>query len=77
MLKAIILFTVFTSTSVWASRSDKGDSKITYIEVETGKQLSAIEADRATTMDKAVVSCRPVEKVCNERTGKCTIKNVK
>lgn len=77
MFKAIILATVFISSSVYASRSDKGDSKVTYIKVETGKQLSAIEADRATTLDEAVLACKLVEKVCNERTGKCSVKNVK
>lgn len=63
---------------VYAARLEKaGDNKVVYIDVESGKQVDALEADRQTTMDKPVLQCKHVEKVCSERTGKCTIKVMK
>lgn len=59
-----------------ASRLDSGAGTKFYLS-EGGKQINALEADKETTNDKKVFQCQPVEKVCNEKTGKCTIKAVK
>lgn len=59
-----------------ASRTESGAGNKFYLS-ESGKQISALEADKETTSEKKVFQCQPVEKVCNEKTGKCTIKAVK
>lgn len=59
-----------------ASRLDSGAGVKFYLS-EGGKQINALEADKATTNDQKVFQCQPVEKVCNEKTGKCSIKAVK
>ena len=60
-----------------AAKLVSGDNTKIYIEIKSGKRVSAVEADRITTNagdTPEVMQCQPVEKECNERSGKCTIK---
>lgn len=71
------MFMLFAgATHANASRLDSGAGVKFYLN-DSGKQINALEADKETTNDKKVFQCQPVEKVCNEKTGKCTIKAVK
>lgn len=70
-------FMVYLSSPLaHASRLDSGSGQKFYLSSD-GKQINALEADKETTNDKKVFQCQPVEKVCNEKTQKCTIKAVK
>ncbi len=65
-----------------AAHTVSGNNSTVYIDIKTGKQVSAVEADRIATLagpdsPPAVMGCKPMDKECNERTGKCTLKNVK
>ncbi len=77
LIGAFLIGTTVAPSRAIAARLESGKVKTIYIEVSTGNQVSAIEADKLTTNDKAVLGCKAVEKVCNEATGKCSIKNVK
>ncbi len=68
---------VIGTTTAHAVRLDTGNNTMIYIDLKSGKQISAVEADRTATLDGEVLGCKPMEKVCNQRTGKCTLKNVK
>lgn len=72
----VCLFFLYSGAHAHASRLDKGNGTKFYLD-KGGKQINALEADKATTNDQEVFQCQPVEKVCNEKTGKCTIKAVK
>lgn len=77
VLSGLLLISVLWGAMSHAARLEKaGDNKVVYIAVESGKQVDALEADKLTTLDKPVLSCKAVEKVCSERTGKCSIKTV-
>jgi hypothetical protein len=63
----------------YAARLDSGDIKTIYVEAKTGKRLDAVEAfKRGMNADAdEILACKPVEMVCNQRTGKCNLKNAK
>lgn len=80
MKASILIGLLALSFNVHAAKLVSGDNTKIYIEISSGKRISAVDADKITTNagDKpAVMQCQPVEKECNERTGKCTIKVVK
>ena len=72
------LFLIYAGlmASAHASRLDSGAGVKFYLSAD-GKQINALEADKEATLDHKLFQCQPVEKVCNEKTGKCTIKAVK
>lgn len=63
--------------SAFAARVESGNNTKVYLDASNNQRISAIDADKYATNDKPVLQCVPVEKVCNERTGKCTLKVVK
>lgn len=78
LIAGLLLIAFVWGALAHASRLERaGDNKKVFIEVSSGKQISAADADEATTLNKAVLECTPVEKVCSERTGKCAVKKVK
>lgn len=77
MKNLIVASMLLTSSLAFAARQESGNNNKVYFDTASGRQISALEADKAATLDKAVLQCEPVEKVCNERTGKCTLKKVK
>lgn len=79
MNKGLIIILAWSLLSIQyanASRSESGNNKVVYFD-KSGKKISPIEADRLASQDEAVLGCEPMEKVCNERTGKCPLKKVK
>lgn len=82
IFKALVLGATFVilglSAQAHAAKLVSGDNTKIYIDIKSGKRISAVEADKTTTLatgdEPAVMVCQPVEKECNERTGKCTIK---
>lgn len=77
-MKTLLILTIGLTVSLaaHASRSESGAGNKFYL-AEDGKQISALQADVDTTNNKKTFQCQPVEKVCNEKTGKCAIKTVK
>jgi hypothetical protein len=76
VLLVMMSFSMFISFTAHASRTESGAGQKFYLN-DSGKQINALEADKEATNDKKVFQCQPVEKVCNEKTQKCTIKAVK
>jgi hypothetical protein len=77
LVLAVVIASLFINNAHASRMENAGDNKTIYISLDSGKQINAIEADRLTSLDKQVLSCKQVEKVCSERTGKCSIKAVK
>lgn len=82
MLRITLLITlVALSGTAHATKLVSGDTQKIYIDISSGKRISAAEADKVTTNaadgKPVVMICQPVEKECNEHTGKCSIKAVR
>ncbi len=57
-------------------RMDGGDNKTIYFD-QSGKKLSPIEANRKGQAGETILACKNQDYVCNERTGKCVLKNAR
>lgn len=58
------------------TRMDAGDNKTVYFD-KGGKKLSPLEANRQGQAGETILACKVQDYVCNERTGKCTLKNAR
>ncbi len=76
-MKFLVLVLVLASMNAQAARLDSGDNKKVYLELKTGKQISALDAFKAAMEDVAILECQPVEAVGNQRTGRVTLKKIK
>ncbi len=55
---------------------DKGENKTVFVSKD-GKILTPLEANHKAENNETVLACKVQDYVCNERTGKCAMKNAK
>jgi len=65
---------LFASHAFAATYVDSGNNKTIFFD-EAGKRLTPLEANKLGESGKTVLSCKTQDYVCNERTGKCAMKN--
>lgn len=72
-LSVLILITGHANAE---ARLDKGDNKVIYFNA-SGKKLTPLEANSSGEKGEVVLSCKQQDYICNERTGKCALKNAR
>lgn len=72
----IVLVAVVGFNASAATYVDKGDNKTIFFST-SGKKLSPLEANKTAENGDSVLACKVQDYVCNERTGKCAMKNAK